>query len=215
MATPILLLNTKVEMQSALAAAKTITAISKATEAVITATHDFQVGDLIVIDEVAGMFEINKRVVRVKSINTTVDFTCEGLDSTNWTTYVSGGTAQKVSTLLAFDNVTSFNFPEPQPNRIDVTPISSSQKIEVFGLDDAPVATMNMNSDPLGATIVELRKASLEKTTRAFRVTTQTGQVLIFNAYVAGGRGFDGAVGAVATGQASMTFAAPEQWFAS
>ena len=215
MATPILLLNTKVEMQSAVAAAKTITAISKAAEAVITATHDFQVGDLIVIDEVAGMFEINKRVVRVKSINTTVDFTCEGLDSTNWTTYVSGGTAQKVSTLLAFDNVTSFNFPEPQPNRIDVTPISSSQKVEVFGLDDAPVATMNMNSDPLGATIVELRKASLAKTTRAFRVTTQTGQVLIFNAYVAGGRGFDGAVGAVATGQASMTFAAPEQWFAS
>ncbi len=215
MATPILLLNTKVEMQSVLAAAKTITAITKASEAVITATHDFSIGDLIVIDAVVGMTEINKRVVRVKSVNTTVDFTCEGLDSTEFTTYVSGGTAQKVSTLLTFDNVTSFSYPEPQPNRIDVTPISSTQKVEVFGLDEAPLITMNMNSDPMGATIVELRKASRTKTTRAFRVTTQTGQVLIFNAFVAGGRGFDGAAGAVATGQASMTLAAEEQWFAS
>lgn len=215
MATPILLLNTVVRMQSALGTAKNITAISKASEAVITGTHDFSIGDYILIDGVGGMTEINKRIVRVKAVSTTVSFTAESLDSTNWTTYTSGGTATKITSFVTFDNVTSFNYAEPQPNRIDVTTIHQNQKTEVFGLDDAPTATMAMNADPLGAAIVELRKASLAKSTRGFVVTTQTGQILIFNAYVAGGRGFDGSVGAVATGQASMTFVSPEQWFAS
>lgn len=215
MATPILLLDTVVRMQSATGTEKNITAISKASEASITATHDFSVGDYILIDGVGGMTEINKRIVRVKSVSTTVSFVAEGLDSTDWTTYTSGGTATKITTFVTFDNVTSFNYAEPQPNRIDVTTIHQNQKTEVFGLDDAPTATMSMNADPLGAAIVELRKASLAKSTRGFVVTTQTGQILIFNAYVAGGRGFDGSVGAVATGQASMTFVSPEQWFAS
>lgn len=215
MATPILLLDTVVRMQSALGTDKNITAITKASEAVITATHDFSIGDYILLDGIGGMTELNKRIVRVKAVSTTVSFTAEGLDSTNWTTYTSGGTATKITSFVTFDNVTSFNYAEPQPNRIDVTTIHQNQKTEVFGLDDAPTATMSMNADPLGAAIVELRKASLAKSTRGFVVTTQTGQILIFNAYVAGGRGFDGSVGAVATGQASMTFVSPEQWFAS
>ena len=215
MATPILLLDTTVRMQDTLGDAKIITAISKASEAVITGTHDYSIGDYVLIDGVGGMTEINKRIVRVGAVSTTVSFTAEDLDSTNWTTYTSGGTATKITAFVTFDNVTSFNYAEPQPNRIDVTTIHQNQKTEVFGLDDAPTATMSMNADPLGTAIVALRAASLAKATRGFVVTTQTGQILIFNAYVAGGRGFDGSVGAVATGQASMTFVSPEQWFAS
>jgi hypothetical protein len=202
-------------MEKTLGVAKTITAITKASEASVTATHDFSIGDYLIIDSVGGMTEINKRIVRVKSVSTTVSFVCEGLDSTSWTTYTSGGTATKITEFVTFDNVTSFNYAEPQPNRIDVTTIDQNQKVEVFGLDDAPTATMNMNAAPTNAAVIELRSASIAKDTRGFVVTTQTGQILIFNAYVAGGRGFDGSVGAVATGQASMTFVSPEQWFAS
>lgn len=202
-------------MQSALGVSKTITAISKASEAVITATHDFAIGDLIVIDDVAGMTQINKRVVRVKSVSTTVSFIAESLDSTAFTTYVSGGTAKKVTSLLTFDNASGFNFPEPNPNRIDVTPISAATKVERFGLDDAANITIPMYSDPTAAHVVEMRAAAAAKTTRVFRITLETGEVLIFNAYVAGGRGLDGSVGAVATSQCSLTLAALEQWFAS
>lgn len=211
----IILLNTSIEMQSALDSAKTITAISKASEAVVTGTHDFSAGDLIVIESVVGMTEINDRVVRVLSVNTTVDFTCEALDSSGFTTYVSGGTATKVSTLLSFDNATSFSFPEPNPNRIDVTDMSKTTKVEVFGLDDAPQITIPMTASPLATHVVEMRAASIAKTNRVFRITLQNGNVLIFNAGVAGGRGLDGGVGAVATSQASLTLAADEQWFAS
>ncbi len=210
----ILLLDTDIEMQSTLGSAKTITAISKESEAVITGTHDFEVGDLIVIDAVVGMVEMNKRVVRVKTISTTVSFVAEGLDSTNFTTYASGGTATKVTAMVAFDNATSFSFPEPNPNRIDVTPINKSTKVEVFGLDDAPQISIPMIADPLATHVVAMRTASKAKTNRVFRVTLQNGYVLIFNAAVAGGRGLDGQVGQAATATASLTLAADEQWFA-
>ena len=215
MGTPILLLDTKVQMQKLLGVAKNITAISKANEAQVTATHDFSAGDLIVIEGVAGMVEINKRVIRIKSVSTTVSFICEGLDSTDFSTWESGGTARKVSTFLTFDNATSFNFPEPAPVKLDVTTIHDKSKKEIFALDEAPQISMSTIADPTSAVTAALRAASKEKTTRVFRVTLQTGHKLIFNAYVSGGRGIDAAVNAVATAQVNMTLANDEQYFAS
>ena len=86
MATPLILKKITVQIQTALGSAKTITAISKASEASITATHDFSVGDLIVISGVVGMTEINDKVVRIKTVSTTVSFVAEGLDSSAYTT---------------------------------------------------------------------------------------------------------------------------------
>ena len=211
----ILLLDTTIEMQSALGTNKTITGISKAAEAEVTGTHDYAIGDLVVITGVVGMTEMNNRVVRVKSVSTTVSFVCEGLDSTGFTTYVSGGVANEVTTLVTFDNATGFNFPEPAPVPLDATTIDRTAKFEIFGLDEAAKITIPMLADPLATHVVAIRAASLAKTTRAFRVTLQTGEVIIFNAYVAGGRGMDGSVGAIATATCSLTLAANEQWFAS
>lgn len=210
----ILLLNTKVDMQKTLAGAVTITGISKATEAVVTATNTYSAGDYVAINGVVGMSEINNRVVRVKSPSGT-QFTCEGLDSTSFSTYGSGGSAFKITAWDAFDNLTSLNYPEPSPNSIDVTTIHLTQKLEIFGLDDAPTITMNTISDPMSTTTASVRAASLAKALRAFRVTLQNGNIMIFNGYVAGGRGLDGSAGAVATGQVSVKLASPEQFFTS
>lgn len=214
MGTPILLLNTKVEMESVLESSDAITGITNANPAVITVGNTYSNGDLIVLRAIVGMPKMNDRVVRVISVSGT-EFSAEGVDSTLFGTYVSGGTAEEVSTLLTFDNATSFNFPEPAPTRIDVTTIHDTVKKEIFALDEAAQITLNTVADPLGAVSVELRLASDAKTTRAFRVTLQTGQILIFNAYTAGGRGVDGAVNALAVGNINLTLAAPEQWFAS
>jgi len=215
MATPILLLNTKIEVQKTLGSTKTITAISKASEAVITGTHDFSIGDLILIAAVVGMVKMNDRVVRVKSVSTTVSFVAEEIDSTNFATYVSGGTATKITAFDSFDNVTSFSFPEPAPTRLDTTTVHDTIKKEVFGLDEAPQITLPMNADPLSVTVKNIRAASLAKASRAFRITLQTGNVLLLNAFVSGGRGLDGGVGAVATASASLTLLSDEQWLAS
>lgn len=213
----ILLLDTTIEMQSALGTDITITAISQASEAVFTnsGTNGLSEGDIVVLSGIVGMTEMNGRAIRVKSGPTTTSFTAEGLDSSGFTAYVSGGTANDVSTFLSFDNATSFSFPEPNPNRIDVTPINKSTKVEVFGLDDAPQISIPMIADPLAAHVVEMRAASKAKTARVFRVTLQNGNILIMNAYVAGGRGIDGSVGAAATASAQLTLLNDEQWFSS
>lgn len=209
------LTGTKVEMENTLGVNKTITAISKAAEASITATHDFSVGDIIVIDNVSGMNEINKKAVRVKTVSTTVSFVAEGLDSIGFSTYTSGGTANKVASWVSFDNIQQFSMPDGNLNKIDVTAISDLTKKEIAGFEDAISATLTVFSDPMSSHMVAVRAARAAGGDRAFRVTTRNGNVMIFNGEVAGGTGIDGSAGNVATSQVSVTVTGAPQWFAS
>lgn len=215
MSEPILMLATSVEISSTLGVAKTITAISKAAEAEITCTHDFDVGNIVLLDAVVGMSEINKIPVRVKSVTGTTAFVAEGLNSTNFTTYVSGGTATEITAFLSFDTITTFNFPEPQPNKLSTTTIHGTTATEVFGLDSPVTLTMDCHSQPLDTTIARVRAVSKAKSAAVCRATMQNGNVLLLNAYWAGGRGFDGSAGEVVKSQISLTALKDEQWFAA
>lgn len=210
----ILLLDTSIEMQSALGTSAAITGVTSTNPVVVTSANSFSGGEIVVLKAPGGLVELDNLQVRVANPTGTT-FECEGLDGTALGTYTSGGTVEEVTTFTAFNNATSFNFPEPNPNRIDVTTINRTTKVEVFGLDDAPQITIPMNASPLDPHVLEMRKASLSKTDRVFRVTLQNGNVLIFNGGVAGGRGLDGSVGAVATASCSVTLSANEQWFVS
>ena len=214
-ATALILRNAVVQIQTALAAAKTITGISKVSEAVVTATHDFSIGDLVLIEAVVGMAQINDRVIRVKSISTTTSFVCEGVDSTNWTTYASGGTAKKITMGASFDNITQFDLPDSAPDKLDITTIHDDEKQEAFGHDSVQEGTLSLIANPLATAVVEVQTASKANARRAIMVTLSSGQKAIFNAYVSGGAGFSGGVGAVGTAQISMTLRNKPQWFAS
>lgn len=211
----LILRNTVVQIQSALAVAKTITAISKATEAVVTATHDFSVGDYVLLSGVGGMTQINDRVVRVKAVSTTVSFTCEGIDSTNWTTWASTGNAQKITFGTSFDNITQVSLPDGAPDKVDTTTIHDDEKKTEFAHDAVQEGTLSLIANPLAAATLEVQSASLARARRAFLVTLATGQKALFNAYCTGGAGFDGGVGAAGTAQISLTLRNKPQWFAS
>ncbi len=78
-----------------LAAAKTITAITKANPGKVTATgHGYSTGDTVQIASVVGMTQINGRQFTVTVVDAN-SFTI-GVDTSGFTTYASGGTAQKV-----------------------------------------------------------------------------------------------------------------------
>ena len=77
-------------------ATKTITGITKANPAVVTAaSHGYSNGDHVWINDVVGMTEVNARRYTVAN-KTTNTFELSGIDSSNYTTYTSGGTAAKV-----------------------------------------------------------------------------------------------------------------------
>lgn len=214
-ATALILRNAVVQIQTALAASKTITAISKVSEAVITCTHDFSVGDYILIESVGGMTQINDRVVRVKSVSTTVSFVAEGINSTNWTTYVSGGTAKKITFGASFDNITQLELPDAAPDEVDVTSIHDDERQIVFGHDASQKGTLSLIANPLATAVVEVQTASAANARRALLVTLSSGQKALMNGFVSGGAGFSGGVGAAGTSQISLTLRNKPQWFAS
>ena len=215
MATPLILRGATLAIQSALASAKTITAISKASEASITATHDYSVGDFVLIDAVVGMTEINQVVGRVKSVSTTVSFVLEGIDSTNFTTYASGGTAQKITFGKSFDSVTNVDLPDGQPDENDITTIHDTERQVAFGHDAKLTGTLSVIANPLNAAVIEVQTAAAAQQRRAFLLTFASGQKVLWNAYCTGGSGFSGGVGSAGTGQIALTLRKKAQWFAS
>jgi hypothetical protein len=81
-----------------------ITGITKANPAVVTAPgHTFVNGDLVLISDVLGMTEINNTEATAYTVagvsgNT---FQLSGIDSTSFTTYISGGTVEDIDTCYA------------------------------------------------------------------------------------------------------------------
>lgn len=84
--------------QTPKAVTASITGISKANGAVITAANDFVNGDIVRIAGAGGMTEINNLCGTVASASGT-GFTVTEINSTAFTTYTSGGTATKQMTL--------------------------------------------------------------------------------------------------------------------
>lgn len=207
--------NVRTRIQTALSTAITITAISKASEAVITAANSLSAGDWVVIRGVTGMTEINERVVRVKSPSGT-QFTAEGLDSTNFTTYVSGGSAYEVTTFATLDNITSLNFSDNPAAKQDITAISDTSIKETNGLKGAPTASFGINADPLGAGVIALRNASRgsDPVVIIFDFIDE-GFTLYCNAEVSGGDGLNANVGAVATGNVELTLKHIQEYIAT
>ena len=75
----------------------TITGISQASSAVVTATNTAEAGDYIYISGVVGMTEINDnhyKVLSATSSSITID-----VDSSSFTAYSSGGVAKNVSSI--------------------------------------------------------------------------------------------------------------------
>ncbi len=92
--------------ESVIEAAKTISAATKASPGVITATsHGYSNGDEIYVDSVAGMTELNGRNYRVANV-TTHTFTLTDLydvaiNTTSFTTYTSGGSAYRILEIVS------------------------------------------------------------------------------------------------------------------
>lgn len=93
-------------------AAKNITAITQANPGVVTsAGHGLSNGDEIFISSVGGMTELNTRNYRLANVTTNTftltDLFGAAIDTTNFTAYTSGGTAEEI-----------FNIATPYPEAV-------------------------------------------------------------------------------------------------
>lgn len=176
-----------VDMQSALGAVKTITAVAKGATATVTATHDFVVGDYIVFD-VQGMSQLNDKVYRVLSVSTTVSFVIEAVNgtsvnTTNWDTFTSG-TCNKVTFGTGLNAITSWDGSGGESDSIDTTTIHSTEKTEIPGARNPITYSFSTFWDPTDTGLSALSDASEANTKRAFKFKFRNGTIAVFNGFV-------------------------------
>lgn len=182
-----------VAMQSALGTNKTITAIAVGTTATVTATHDFVAGDYVVFN-VLGMYQINGRVFRVLSVNTTVSFVIEGtggasLDTTGYNAFTSG-TCNKITFGTSITTATNISASGGDFDFIDTTTIHDSIKTQIPGTANPLSYTFDNLWDASDAGQIALKTASDNQAQRSMKFTFGTGgPIMVFNGYV----GYSGA----------------------
>ena len=190
MATPKAWKNVAVAMQSALAASVTISAITKASPPVATATaHGYSNGDILYLS-INGMHQLNEKVIRVAN-KTNDTFEIEGEDSTLYETFSSGG-AEKITFGTSIVTATDLSASGGEYDYIDTTTIHASQKTQIPGLPSPTAYAMTHIWDPSDPGQIAMKIASQSQAVRAFRFTFGAGGAVL---YFAGNVGYSGTPG--------------------
>ena len=185
----------KLFMESAIAAAKTITAITKAAPGVFSSTaHGFANGDLILL-EIQGMVELHGSLVKVVSVATDtfqvagVDGST-GLDTTLFSTF-SSGTAKKLTLGTSITGVQDFSFSGGEIKTEDTTTVNDIIDTQIVVGATAQAAEMTMQWDPGSAAQKAMLDAFRTRANKGFRVVWPDGANVLFYGTV----GYTGAPG--------------------
>lgn len=183
MATPIVWKNVGVAMQSAIAAAKTITGITKANPGVVSsADHGYSNGDYVYLD-ILGMYQLDEKVVRVANVAAGT-FELEGVDTTNFDTFTSG-TAQKLTFGTSITTALTVNGSGGEFDFVDTTTIHQNTKSQIPGLPSAISYQFSHIWDASDAGLLAMKNSSDIQAKRAFKFTFGTGgKILAFSGFV-------------------------------
>lgn len=172
---------------TAFSTAKTVTAITNASEAVCTSTaHGLVNGD--VVEFTSGWGRLNLRTFRVKAV-TANNFTLEGADTTNTSFFPSGTGAGSARSVTTFQQITTVMNPsasggEPK----NVTYKFTESDIE-FNLNDgfsATSYTMDLDADSIGsAGYTALKTLTDVQSNTILKVQTRSGSILFVPCTVA------------------------------
>jgi hypothetical protein len=170
-----------VAVQTVLASATTIAAITKANPAVVSCTgHGYSTGSFVKLS-VAGMLELDNAVVKVTSV-TADTYSLDGIDSTLFETFASGS-AELVTFGAAAATFQDVNASGGEASDIDITTIHDDTTKLIPGVKSALSYTFGSLWDPADAALVELKKADRVKGTRAVKLTFASGSVVTFDCY--------------------------------
>lgn len=196
-----------VAVQTVLAAAKTITAITKASPGVASSTaHGYTDGDIVLL-KVTGMTEVNHMLVRVDN-SVTNAFDLEGVDTTLFSTFVSG-TAEKLTFGASASTFTDVNASGGEPKPVDITTIHDDTDREQPGSKTALSYSFASLWDPADAALVELKKADNVKGERCVALTFASGAKVYFNCYPSASLAPGGSKGEAVTTQVSFKLRGP------
>jgi len=177
--------GTTIAIASAYGAAKTMSAISNASEAVATleASHGVLQNDIVEIT--SGWDRLNGRVARVKTVSTN-DVTLELIDTSNTANYPAGagtGSVRKISTWTALTQLAGITADTPQIQYIDITTLANQTRQRIPGLDESPNMSIDVFYDPSLSWVAAVLAASDANALAAVRMITPGGRKIYANAY--------------------------------
>lgn len=172
--------GTVLAIASAFAAAKTVSGISNAAEAVVSCTaHGYSAGDIVQL--YSGWGRLNRRVVRVKS-PTTDNFVAENIDTTNTEFFPSGsggGTVRKVTT---FQQVAKYLNPQAsggEPKNVTVRFMDEDTDTSLNDGFTAVTESFEVDADQFGtAAYTALRVLSEVQTDTVLKKTLKSGALI-------------------------------------
>lgn len=203
----------KLYMESAIAAAKTITAATNANPGVFTsAAHGYSNGDIVLL-EVQGMTEVNGRLFKIVSVATDT-FRIAGVDGATGiytTTYgvFSSGTAKKVTFGTTITGVQDFNPSGGAIKTVPTTCVTDTVDTEIVVGATAMSYDLTMQWDPANAAQQAMIDAFQIRANKGFRVLWPDGASAMWYGTV----GYTGAPGGpnqgVTTSPAKITMLGP------
>lgn len=166
---------------SAYAAAQATTAVSNASEAIVTATaHGFANGDIIEIT--SGWGRLNRRCFRAKSVAANT-FVLEGADTTSTTFYPAGngvGSVRKVSTFTQITSVMNPASSGGDPVNVEYKFTESDVKYSINDGFGATNYSMNLDADAIGsAGYTALKTLTEVQTDTCLKMVTRSGSLLL------------------------------------
>lgn len=169
--------GTLLAVASAFAAAKTVTGISNATEAVVSCTaHGYSVGDIVQIYSAWG--RLNRRAVKVKSALTD-SFVAENIDTTNTEFFPTGSGSGTVRKVTAFTQIPKYLNPNQSggdPKNVTVRFMDEDTDTNLNDGFNAVQESFAIDADQFGTTSYNtLRTLSEVQTDTILKKTLKSG----------------------------------------
>ena len=191
--------GTIMAVASSFAAAKTVTAISNASEAVVSCTaHGYSAGDIVQI--YSGWGRLNRRAVKVKS-PTADTFVAEGIDTTSTEFFPAGsgiGTVRKVSTFTQIPKYMNPSQSGGEPKNVTVRFMDEDTETNLNDGFTAVAESFEIDADQFGsASYLALRQLSEVQTDTILKKTLKSGAVIFTPCTIAlneNGKLSDGAI---------------------
>lgn len=163
--------------------ALSITAITKATQAVVTAANTLSAGDVVVFGTVTGMPEIEGLIGIVQATGLSSSTFTTNIDSSG---FASAGTtgAATPKTMTKIGNVKDWNGFDGQKSEIDVSNLDSTAKEFIPGLEDFGQLSFNVNVDDTDAGQIALRANKSSNVRTYFKLLLPSGKVRAFQGFV-------------------------------
>lgn len=185
----------RMAMQSAIGAAKIISAATNTAPGVFTSTaHGFTNGDVVLL-EVQGMIEVNNRLFQVMNVAANT-FNLEGvdgatgIDTTSYGVFVSG-TAKLITFGTTITGVSDFSPQGGDIKFLDTTTVMDTNETQITAGASALSYNLTFQWDPADVAQAAMNASAQAGAQRAFRILWPNNTYAMFYGSV----GFNGAPG--------------------